>query len=650
MKKCIIVVVSFLLSFFLVLTGLRPTQYEIAPGKAAPADIYANREIVDEVTTEKRRAEAEENLTKQYDIFPEITEESMQKLRNILSFAERQRLAIPHDRETAVQGIDISALLSMEDAAFSAFSSAVLSAQATLLEEGVADKNVALEAIEEMLSSHTRHVDTALSLLSSTLSENKFYNEEKTEEARKALRDSVEPVTYKANQVIVRKGDIVTQAQNDILISLGMVKDAGARADGRSIFGSLLLLIAAYGVLYVYLRRYAHETLKSDGQLLMVSIIFVLTVLLSSAGISKLVSPYILPIVAGTALLAILVEIRFAITYHVVISILSSLIFGGDLYLLSCLLISGILSAFIFTRPGHRHALVLSAGLQVALQFVLYFTIGILEGLEIRAALFRGLYGFGAGAISSVLIIGTLPFWEYAFDVTTPFKLLELSNPDQPLLRRLLTEAPGTYHHSLLVGNLAEVAAEAVGANALLARTGAYYHDIGKLRRPQYFKENQYAENPHDKMDPALSASKILPHPKDGAELARQHRLPGAIRGIISAHHGTSLLAFFYHKAKIENEGEVNEEKFRYRGPRPRTREEAIVMLADCVEAAVRSLENKDEPSIRAMVQKLLQEKLADGQMGDSGLTLRDMETIESAFVHVFCGYFHSRIKYPQNP
>ena len=151
-------------------------------------------------------------------------------------------------------------------------------------------------------------------------------------------------------------------------------------------------------------------------------------------------------------------------------------------------------------------------------------------------------------------------------------------------------------------------------------------------------------------MDPALSASKILPHPKDGAELARQHRLPGAIRGIISAHHGTSLLAFFYHKAKIENEGEVNEEKFRYRGPRPRTREEAIVMLADCVEAAVRSLENKDEPSIRAMVQKLLQEKLADGQMGDSGLTLRDMETIESAFVHVFCGYFHSRIKYPQNP
>ncbi len=650
MKKCIIVAVSFLLSFFLVLTGLRPTQYEIAPGKAAPADIYTNREIVDEVTTEKRRAEAEENLTKQFDIFPEITEESMQKLRSILNFADRQRHASPPQQETTTQGVDISVLLSMEDAAFSAFSSAVLAAQAGLLEEGVADKRTALEAAGEILSAQTRYIDAGLSLLSATLLENKFYNEEKTEEARKTLRDSVEPVTYKANQVIVRKGDIVTQAQYDTLIALGMVKDAGMRADGRSIFGAFLVLAAVYGVLFVYLRRYVHESLKSDGQLLMVSIIFVLTILLCSAGISKMVSPYILPVVAGTALLAILVEIRFAITYHVVTSILASLLFGGDLYLLSCLLISGILSAFIFTRPGQRHALVFSAGLQIAAQFVLYFAIGFLEGLDMRSALFRGLYGFGAGAISSVLIIGTLPFWEYAFDVTTPFKLLELSNPDQPLLRRLLTEAPGTYHHSLLVGNLAEVAAEAVGANALLARTGAYYHDIGKLRRPQYFKENQYAENPHDKMNPVLSASTILSHPKDGAELARQHRLPGAIRGIISAHHGTSLLSFFYHKAKIENEGEVDEDKFRYRGPRPRTREEAIVMLADCVEAAVRSLENKDEPSIRAMVQKLVKEKLSDGQMGDSGLTLRDIETIESAFVHVFCGYFHSRIQYPETP
>ena len=648
MKKSIIVIISFLVSFLLVLTGLRPTQYDIAPGKTAPADIYAGRETVDEVTTEKRRAEAEENLQKQYDINADLTQEAQHALSDILGFATAQRSVSPPQQETVTNGTDVSVLLSMDDGTFAAFCSLLSEVQTSLLENGVLYKDEALEEARDILSQKTAYPDTAMKLLSISLRENKIYNAEKTEETRLALRESVEPVTYKANQVIVRKGDIITQAQFAVLSSLGMVEDKDANLDILSILGAFLLLFAVYAVLYLYLRRYAHECLKSDGLLLMIAIIFALTVLLSSAGIAKTVNPYILPIIAGTALLAILVDLRFAITYNAVISILSVLIFEGDIYCLACLIFSGTLSAFIFTRPGQRHALVFSALLQVLCQFVLYFTIGITEGLEIRGALMRGIYGFGAGAISSVLIIGTLPFWEYAFDVTTPYKLLELSNPDQPLLKRLLTEAPGTYHHSLMVGNLAEAACEAVGANALLARTGAYYHDVGKLRRPQYFKENQYAENPHDKMNPQLSASMIISHVKDGQELARQHRLPGAIRSIIAAHHGTSLVAFFYHKAKIENEGEAEEEKFRYKGPRPSTREEAIVMLADSVEAAVRSLETKDEASIRDMVQKILQGKLGDAQMGDSGLTLRDIETIESAFVHVFCGYFHSRIKYPE--
>lgn len=648
MKKGIIVVISFMVSFLLVLTGLRPTQYDIAPGKTAPADIYAGRETVDEVTTEKRRSEAEVNLQKQYDISSDLTQEAQRILSDILGFATSERTVSPPQQKTTVEGVNISALLSMDDNTFAAFSSLLSEVQTSLLENGILDKEQALTFARELLQPKTDYLDTGISILSVSLRENKIFNAEKTEETRQALRESVEPVTYKANQVIVRKGDIITQAQFAVLSSLGMVEDKDAKVDLLGVLGAFLLLLAVYAALYLYMRRYAHECLKSDGLLLMIAIIFALTVLLSSAGIAKTVNPYILPIIAGTALLAILVDLRFAITYNAVISILSVLIFEGDIYCLSCLIFSGTLSAFIFTRPGQRHALVFSALLQIVSQFILYFAVGIVEGLEIRGALMRGVYGFGSGAISSVLIIGTLPFWEYAFDVTTPYKLLELSNPDQPLLKRLLTEAPGTYHHSLMVGNLAESACEAVGANALLARTGAYYHDVGKLRRPEYFKENQYAENPHDKMNPQLSASMILSHVKDGAELARQHRLPGAIRSIIAAHHGTSLVAFFYHKAKIENEGEVEEERFRYKGPRPSTREEAIVMLADSVEAAVRSLESKDEPSIREMVQKILQGKLSDGQMGDSGLTLRDLETIESAFVHVFCGYFHSRIKYPE--
>ncbi len=647
MKKIIIVTLSFIATFLLMLAGLRPTQYDIEAGRAAPADIYAPREIVDRMTTERRRTEAEADLQDKFDVSPDLTQASEEALRDVLRFIREQRNATGIFRETRYAEIDITALLEISEQEFSGFSDALSEVQATLLEAGISDTTAALDEARGLLAEKTQYPDEGIAILRVTLRENRVFSPEKTEEARQTLRDSVEEVTYKANQIIVRKGDVVTQAQYAVLSELGMVKSGETETNVLGIIGTGLLLLACYGILYLYMRRYAHKWLKNDGLLLMIAIIFALTVLLASAGIEKVVSPYLLPIIAGTALLAILLDIRFAVTYNAVISILSVLIFGGDVYCLACLVLSGTLSAFIFTRPGLRHTLVLSAVLQIASQFALYFAVGVLEGLETQNALLRGLYGLGAGTISSVMIIGTLPFWEYAFDVTTPFKLLELANPDQPLLKRLLTEAPGTYHHSLMVGNLAEVACEAVGGNALLARTGAYYHDVGKLRRPQYFKENQYAENPHDKMSPQLSASVIISHVKEGNDLARQHRLPGAIRNIIAAHHGNSLVAFFYHKEKIENEGVAEEDKFRYPGPRPQTREEAIVMLADSVEAAVRSLENKDETSIRDMVQKILSGKLQEGQLGESGLTLRDIETIESAFVHVFCGYFHSRIKYP---
>lgn len=647
MKKLIITLISFIVTLLLVITGLRPTQYDISAGKTAPQDIYAPREVVDELTTEKKRSEAEAGLADIYDISEDLTNESRDALKKFFTSVNMQRASLAPFRTETVDGIDIRSLLTMENDAYDAFRSFLESVLEKQLETGVTDRAAAVSEVRETLSA-SANASLAEKILLLSLRENKVKSPEKTEEARQKLRMSIEPVTYKANQVIVRKGDIVTQAEYEVLLSLGMIKSGDTKVHMQSVLGAVLLVVACFAVLYLYMRRYAHECLKNDGLLLMIAIIFALSILLSSAGVAKTVNPYLLPIIAGTALIAILLDIRFAILYNAVISILSVLIFEGDVYCLSCIMISGTLSAFIFTRAGMRHTLVFSALLQSLCQFGLYFAIGVIEGLTLHGALLRGAYGLASGAISSVFIIGTLPFWEYAFDVTTPFKLLELTNPDQPLLKRLLSEAPGTYHHSLMVGNLAEAASEAIGANALLARTGAYYHDVGKLRRPQYFKENQYAENPHDKMSPLLSASTIISHVKEGTDLARQHRLPSAIRSIIASHHGTTQVAFFFHKAKIENEGDVDEAKFRYKGPRPQTPEEAVVMLADSVEAAVRSLENKDEASIRAMVQKILEGKLSDGQLGESGLTLRDIETIEAAFVHTFCGYFHGRIKYPE--
>ncbi|MER3461456.1 MAG: phosphohydrolase, partial [candidate division GAL15 bacterium] len=241
-----------------------------------------------------------------------------------------------------------------------------------------------------------------------------------------------------------------------------------------------------------------------------------------------------------------------------------------------------------------------------------------------------------------------LPYLEDLFDVVTPIKLLELSNPGHPLLRRLQLEAPGTYHHTLMVANLAEAAAVAVGADPLLARVGAYYHDVGKLRRPGFFVENQVGgNNPHDRISPSLSALTLAAHVRDGLELARQYRLPRVVVDFIAQHHGTSLMAYFYHRA-LEQQGPVDPEAFRYEGPKPRSREAAIVMLADGVEAAARSVQNPTPDRIRELVRRIVRERLEDGQLDRCDLTFRDLESITQAFARLLVSMFHPRLEYPE--
>jgi hypothetical protein len=259
--------------------------------------------------------------------------------------------------------------------------------------------------------------------------------------------------------------------------------------------------------------------------------------------------------------------------------------------------------------------------------------------------------GIVNGILSSVLTIGFLPFWETAFGITTSVRLLELSNPNQTLLKRLLVEAPGTYHHSILVGNLAEAAAEEVGANALLARVGAYYHDIGKIKRPYFFIENQLSsENPHDKLAPSLSTLIITSHIKEGIEMAKEYKLPQSIIEIIQQHHGNSHLAYFYQKAleKSNDENNVSINDFRYDYPKPRTKEAAIVMLADSVEAGVRSMQKPTPNRIEAFVKKIITEKLQENQLEECDLTFRELDIITRAFVRVLKGIFHNRIEYPE--
>jgi hypothetical protein len=261
----------------------------------------------------------------------------------------------------------------------------------------------------------------------------------------------------------------------------------------------------------------------------------------------------------------------------------------------------------------------------------------------------KAMWGAIGGVGSAVLAVGILPYFEALFGIMTPFKLLELANPTQPLLRHVLTKAPGTYHHSIMVGNLAEAAAEAIGADALLVRVGAYYHDIGKTKRPIFFIENQLGiDNAHDKLHPRLSARVIIAHVEEGMELARQHRLPQDISDFIATHHGKSLVSYFMHQAEqLEGPEAVSEEGFRYPGPRPWTKEQGIVMLADVIEATMRTLKSPSVEQIEATVRRIVNKRLQEGELSETPLTMAELEVCAQVFIRITQGLYHQRIEYP---
>jgi putative nucleotidyltransferase with HDIG domain len=326
----------------------------------------------------------------------------------------------------------------------------------------------------------------------------------------------------------------------------------------------------------------------------------------------------------------------------------------------------GGFAGIVAIRRGDRFQVFVQAGLAVAIvNIVVVSTFALLGQRDITGVLQLWAAALAAGAGSAVVAVGTFAVLGSVFGIVTVFQLLELANPSQPLLRRLLTETPGTYHHSLMVANLAERAAEAVGADPLLARIAAYYHDVGKLGNPLAFIENQSGgENVHDQLPPAVSAQILKAHVTDGIEVAYRAKLPTSLIAFIPQHHGTALMSYFWAKARDEAAapfgglttedgakaaGAVDQRPFRHNGPKPQSREAAILMLADSVEASVRSLASRDEATIRAMVSRIIDERLKDGQFDECDLTLRDVERIREAFVSQLLGMYHQRIAYPQN-
>jgi len=493
-----------------------------------------------------------------------------------------------------------------------------------------------------------------VALLGSFAVVNCFYDAELTRQQRNRARADVDPVVEKLSrgQVLARRGDVITEP---IALRIQALGSSLRTLDVMGIVGSALFLVMTFCLAaYLLTLRGTTRAVRHRGAMLF------LCLGLGHFVVSALVVRFVglpdwvpvsaaIPTATMSMLVAILVSTPAGVVFSLVVSLALLLLTGLSVQSFLFAFLTGVAATAVVLDAERRLDLV-RAGLVLSfLSTVALGVIGVLAYAEPGRLLSLAIWGAANGFFSSILALGFLPVFEHLLNAPTRFRLMELSDLNSPIFRRMLSQAPGTYTHSISVANLAETACEAIGANALLARVSAYYHDIGKVEQADYFIENQKAYNRHDEMRPSLSAAVIKSHVRIGIEKARELKLPQEIVDIIAQHHGRGLITYFYNQAVKEGKSlRISRDDFSYPGARPRTREAAVLMLADGVEAASRSLKRPTVARLQKLVQDMIMEKFSSGELGDSNLTLRDLESIRKSFVHILEGYFHTRIEYPK--
>jgi putative nucleotidyltransferase with HDIG domain len=497
------------------------------------------------------------------------------------------------------------------------------------------------------------------------LQPNLTFNKKETEERKRRAVDAVKPVFYqvKRGEMIIREGERVREEHIPRLRALISGKHQGDLVS--SVVGTTLFvaLVVIFGLLC--LRQFKPKFAWEHQGLLLLAVLLVGNILavrafmvVAHALVESLpsVEPgiilYVLPITIGGILVAIFFDFQVGILFSVMTSLLIGVLLRDSLVMPVLALVGNLVATFRVNQYTQRSSILVS-GLFIGLANV--FTLmafGLMSSnLFTWPRAYEAVFGLLGGLLAAVVVSAVLPLLESLFKLSTDIKLLELASLNHPLMRQLVVHAPGTYQHSMLVGTLAEAAAEAIGANALLARVGSYYHDIGKMLTPEYFVENQLGRgNKHDRLSPSMSALIIMAHVKDGIKLAKEYKLPQRIIDIIPQHHGTNLITYFYNKAKeLEDPHvqQVHEGDYRYPGPKPQTREAAIVMLADKVEAASRVLTEPTPQRIKGLVERIVNNIFMDGQLDECDLTLRDLQKISDAFMRTLIAIYHHRIEYP---
>ncbi|ANU25562.1 HD family phosphohydrolase [Planococcus versutus] len=485
-------------------------------------------------------------------------------------------------------------------------------------------------------------------------------NEELTANQLEQVRDSVEPTRILQGQVLVQEGQLIDREVYRQLELAGMTED---QLSYQPLLGLFVFVLIAIGLLLVVITRShkddKHKVIELLVVLVTVSISLVLMKLIAEVSENfDMVISFIFPTALTGIIVRLLVNERAAVFVTILVSAAAGMMLPSgyssslQVDVAFYILFGGLTAIYLIEQDGSRGRL-LQISLAVAGANTLFIAFYLLLGQTQYNWTEIGFYFTAAivsGLLSGALAIGFLPFFESAFGMLSTMRLIELSNPNHPLLKKILTETPGTYHHSLMVANLADASCEAIGANGLLARVGCYYHDIGKTKYPQYFIENQVnIDNPHDRLPPEKSRDIILAHGIDGARLLKKHKMPKEIIDVAAQHHGTSLLKFFYYKAK-ELDPTLVEDSYRYQGPKPQTKEIAIICIADSLEAAVRSMKKPTSEKIKKLVDSIVEDKLKDGQFEECDLSLKELKTVKDIMCETLNGIFHSRIEYPKEP
>ncbi|MCI5550960.1 MAG: HDIG domain-containing protein [Clostridiales bacterium] len=680
----------------IMIIAVTPERLNLSAGDIAPRTITATKDVVDEITTNKMIRLAEQNATVSYANDNEAAARSLEKIDNAFDRLDEVRVSAANaialltaslgdgktpsdaqitetlsdaqllgDARRALSPVELSdtqlRTLQLMDAdrlndLRVSTARALRVSYATGIQQG--SETTTLNSLEDTLTRMYDFDATEASIARNAaepyLDPSQIIDEETTAANRQAAREAVEPVVFKKGQNIVVAGEAVTLPQISMLQNLGLLADDSI--DMMMYLGIAILLAVLLCVIVMYIYCFESAMLRDFKSLLLMCIIMVVS--LTASLVVREINVNMMPLGLCALMMTLLLKPRLAMTVNTVMAILLGLISAGTQNdLSSYMMINVIVSTFIsgtlciyMSRWRTNRLGVISAGVASGVaSMISMLATGFINNTDVTGVASRATWALAGGALTAILCLGFQPVLEAAFKLMTPSKLMELSNPQQPLLRRLLLEAPGTYHHSIIVANLAEAAADAIGANGLLARVGAYYHDVGKLKRPLYFKENQMGDNPHDRTDPRISTAILTAHPRDGVMMAQKYRMPQQVLDIIAQHHGDTPVVYFYNKAmKASPEEPVDIADFRYDGPKPQTCEAAIVMLADTVEAAARALPNPTPERIDELIRSLVKGKTDDRQLDECTLTFRQVDTICRVFEQVLSGVFHQRIAYPK--